>query len=240
VRQSALPDPADGFKRYRERACKRFIAKARAGSYYAIHDLNDRAEDFYSDFWAEWLKHPRELNGPMVPYIAEAMMNKLRHLNSRGPSVRPPQLVNTANEMILTTIAADNLDPAEQTTVKEQMWLGSEIMLGLPERERVVCACVIGRDSKRKGAPLAGYRLAAEKLGISETRAKKLSLRANKRIRAAIDQIEAGTWCERWARSIELVAAGEEGEAAFLRHVAHCTKCRLSVVHLRRRRNEIS
>jgi hypothetical protein len=108
-----------------------------------------------------------------------------------------------------------------------------EVANSLPARERVVRAAVGGRDSKKKDAPPAGYRLAAARLGISEVRAKKLSRRANERIRAAVERIESGQWCERWTRSIELVAAGKPGETGFPRHAEHCVKCRTSVAHLR-------
>lgn len=228
-------DPRVDFERYREAACKRFIAMARAMGYHAFHDLDDRAKDLYSDFWAYWLERPRsELTGPAVPYIATAMMNKLRAISGRGRSVRPSQLVRAESDVILASIAAEDLDPAEWAIVKEQLWLGSEVVHSLPARERVVFAAVIGRDSRKKTTQPAGYRLAASKLGISETRAKKLSLRANRRIHAAIEQIESGTWCERWTRSIETIAAGGDCEAGFRRHVERCLECRMSVVRLRR------
>jgi len=161
-------------------------------------------------------------------------MNKLRDLSRRGRSVRAPELVRSDSDAILETVAADDLEPAEQVVLQEQMWLVSDIVHRLPDREQVAFTAVFGRDSRKKGAPPAGYKLAADRLGVSETRAKKLSLAANKRIRAAVAEIESGTWCDRWASSIEAVAAGGEGDPEFLRHAQHCVQCRLGVVHLRR------
>jgi DNA-directed RNA polymerase specialized sigma24 family protein len=234
IRRGPL-DPNVDFERYREAACKRFVAMARALGHHAFHDLDELAKDFYDDFWADWLSRPsRELTGAPVPYIAGAMMNKLRDLSRRGHSVRAPELVRSDSDAILATIAAEDLEPSDQVVLQEEMWLVSEIVHSLPEREQLVFAAVFGRDSKKKGSPVAGYKLAASKLGVSEARAKKLSLSANRRIRAAVERIESGSWCERWARSIELVAAGKEGEAEFLQHAAHCAHCRLGIVHLRR------
>jgi DNA-directed RNA polymerase specialized sigma24 family protein len=228
-------DPSVDFGRYREAACKRFIAMARTMGHHVYHDLDELAKDFYDDFWTEWLERPRrELSGPAVPYIAGAMMNKLRDLSRRGRSVRAPDLVRSENEAILATIAAEDLEPAEQVVLQEAMWLVSEIVHTLPEREQVAFAAVFGRDSRKKGTPPGGYKLAAAQLGVSEIRAKKLSLAANKRIRAAVQKIEAGSWCDRWASSIETVATGGQGDPAFLRHVEHCAQCRLGIVHLRR------
>jgi DNA-directed RNA polymerase specialized sigma24 family protein len=228
-------DPSVDFERYREAACKRFIAMARTMGHHAYHDLDELAKDFYDDFWTEWLERPRrELSGPAVPYIAGAMMNKLRDLSRRGRSVRAPDIVRSENEAILATIAAEELEPGEQVVLQEAMWLVSEIVHTLPEREQVAFAAVFGRDSRKKGAPPGGYKLAAAALGVSETRAKKLSLAANKRIRAAVQKIEAGSWCDRWATSIETVAAGGQADPAFLTHVEHCAQCRLGIVHLRR------
>ena len=226
-------DPAIDFERYRKASCKRFIKIARVQGHHAFHDLDELAEDLYDDFWTDWLQRRRDrLTGPAVPYIANAMMNKLRDLSRRGRSVRVPQLVRAEDE-IFATIAAENLDPSEQTASEEQMWLLTEVVASLPPRERVAFLAVFNRDSKKKGAPLAGYKLAALQLGVSEVRAKKLSLRANRRIRVAVKQIKSGTWCERWAQSVRLVAAGGEGEAGFRRHAEHCATCRASVVHLR-------
>ena len=228
-------DPAVDFERYREPASRRFIAMARAMGMHSFHDLDELAKDYYDEFWAEWLERPRrELTGSPVPYIAGAMMNKLRDLSRRGRSVRAPDLLRAEGEEILATIAAENLEPDEQVVLQEEMWLVNDIVHSLPPREQVAFAAVYARDSKKKGAPLAGYKLAASQLGVSEARAKKLSLQANKRIRAAVAQIESGSWCDRWARSIELVAAGEEADEEFAHHVKRCVRCRLGVVHLRR------
>ena len=228
-------DPAVDFERYREPASRRFVAMARAMGMHSFHDLDELAKDFYDEFWAEWLERPRrELTGSPVPYIAGAMMNKLRDLSRRGRSVRAPDLLRAEGEEILATIAAENLEPDEQVVLQEEMWLVNDIVHSLPPREQVAFAAVYARDSKKKGAPLAGYKLAASQLGVSEARAKKLSLQANKRIRAAVAQIESGSWCDRWARSIELVAAGEEADEEFAHHVKRCVRCRLGVVHLRR------
>jgi RNA polymerase sigma factor (sigma-70 family) len=226
-------DPTIAFDRYRKAACKRFIVIARTQGHHAFHDLDELAEDLYDDFWTDWLERRRDaLTGPAIPYIANAMMNKLRDLSRRGRSVRAPQLVRAENE-ILATIAAEDPEPSEQTASKEQMWLLTEVVASLPPRERVAFLAVFNRDSKKKGTPPAGYKLAALQLGVSEVRAKKLSLRANRRIRAAVEQIKSGAWCERWTQSIRLVAAGEPGEAAFRHHAEHCAMCRAAVVHLR-------
>jgi len=228
-------DPELDFERYRLPACQRFIVMARAAGHHSFHDLDELAKDFYDDFWTEWLARPRrELAGPVVPYIAGAMMNKLRDLSRRGRSVRAPDILRCEADAILDTVASEKLEPAEQVVLQEEMWLVSDVVHELPAREQVAFAAVFGRDTRKKGSPLAGYKLAAAQLGVSETRAKKLSLSANKRIREAVAQIESGTWCERWASSIETVAAGGVGDPAFLRHARHCVQCRLGVVHLRR------
>ena len=228
-------DPAVDFERYREPATKRFIAMARAMGHHTFHDLDELAADFYDEFWAESLERPgKEFTGSAAPYIAGAMMNKLRDLSRRGRSVRAPELLRAESDEILATIAAEELEPAEQLVLQEEMWQVNEIVHSLPVREQVAFAAVFSRDSKKKDAPMAGYKLAASQLGVSEARAKKLSLAANKRIREAVKQIESGSWCERWAQSIELVAAGGEGEQDFVRHAEHCVRCRLGVAHLRR------
>lgn len=226
-------DPAIAFDRYQKPACKRFAVMARTQGHHAFHDLDELAKDFYDDFWIDWLTRPRdELTELTVAYIATAMMNKLRDLSRRGRSVRVPQLVSDRDE-ILATVAAEDPEPSEQMASEEQMWLLAEVVDSLPRRARVAFLAVFSRDSKKKGSPLAGYKLAALQLGVSESRAKKLSLSANRLIRAAVGQIESGTWCERWAQSIRLVAAGGEGEAGFRRHVEHCATCRAAVVDLR-------
>jgi hypothetical protein len=228
-------DPKVDFERYREATCERFVAMARALGYHAFHDLDELAKDFYVEFWTEWLERPRrDLSGPAVPYIARAMMNKLRDLSRRGRSVRAPQIVTSESEAMLATIAAEDLEPDEQVVLWEQMWLAGDIIRSLPQREQVVFAAVFGRDSRKKGEPPGGYRLAASRLGIREVRAKKLSLSANKRIREAVEKIESGSWCDHWAASIEAVAAGEAGDPDFVRHAQHCVQCRLGVVYLRR------
>jgi RNA polymerase sigma factor (sigma-70 family) len=228
-------DPAVDFERYREPASKRFIAMARAMGMHAFHDLDELAEDYYDEFWVEWLERPgKQLDGSPTPYIAGAMMNKLRDLSRRGRSVRAPELLRAESEEILATIAAETLEPDEQVVLLEEMWLVNDIVHSLPPREQVAFAAVFARDSKKKGAPLAGYKLAASRLGVSEARAKKLSLQANKRIREAVEQIKSGKWCDKWARSIELAAAGEEADEEFAYHVDRCLHCRLGVVHLRR------
>lgn len=226
-------DPTVDWERYREASCKRFIAVARALGHHAIHDLDELAKDLYDDVWADFLARPRELSGAAVPYIARAMMNKLRALNRRGRSVRPTDLARADGEAILETIASEEIEPSEQVVLREEMWLVTEIIDALPAREKVAWAAVFARDPKRKDAPPGGYRLAAAQLGVSTTRAKKLSLRANKRLRAAVEEVRAGRWCKRWAHSIELVATGAEGEPEFLRHAKHCTRCRLDVAQLR-------
>ena len=124
--------------------------------------------------------------------------------------------------------------PVEQLVLQEEMWLVSEVIQSLPVRLQVVFKAVFSRDTKKKGSPTAGYRLAAQQLGVSESRAKKLSLEANKRIRLAIERIEAGEWCDRWAESIELAASGAGATPEFLAHAEHCVTCRLGVAHLRR------
>lgn len=228
-------DARRDFERYREPACRRFVAMARAMGHHAFHDLDELAKDFYDDFWLEWMERPRRtFAGSPTAYISGAMMNKLRDLSRRGRSVRAPEIARDDAEAILATVAASDLEPAEQVVLQEEMWLVTEIVHTLPPREQVAFAAVFGRDSKRKDAPPAGYKLAAAKLGVSEVRAKKLSLAANRRIRAAVEKIETGTWCDRWADSIEQVAAGGEGDPAFLAHAEHCVQCRLGVVHLRR------
>jgi RNA polymerase sigma factor (sigma-70 family) len=235
VRPAPGLDPAVDFERYREPASKRFIAMARAMGMHAFHDLDELAEDYYDEFWVEWLERPgKQLDGSPTPYIAGAMMNKLRDLSRRGRSVRAPELLRAESEEILATIAAENLEPDEQVVLQEEMWLVNDIVHSLPPREQVAFAAVFARDSKKKGAPLAGYKLAASRLGVSEARAKKLSLQANKRIRAAVEQIHSGKWCDRWARSIELVAAGEEADEEFAYHVHRCVRCSAGIVHLRR------
>lgn len=227
-------DPEVDFERYREPACQRFIKYARVLRYDARHDLRDLAEDFYSDFWLTWLKHPDREVGPAVPsYIASAMMNMLRARDYRGRSIRASQFVHTESERLLELVAAAGLDPFEHTIVHEGLAIAAEIVHTLPRRERVAFAHVLGRDSRQKGAPVAGYRSAAAELGISEVRAKKLSLAANRRIRAAREQIESGSWCERWASSIQRVAGGEKGEPGFNRHADRCAECRMGVVLLR-------
>jgi hypothetical protein len=223
------------FGLYRQRACRVFVAVARARGHHAFHDLEDRAQELYADFWLGWLKRSGEREVPSVAYIVAAMMNKLLGINGRGRSVRPPQLVDVE---VMAALAGGAVDPAEAVVLGEQLALAGEIMASLPRRERVAVACVAGRDSKRKGAPPAGYRLAARQLEVSETRAKKLALAGNRRIRAAREQFEAGTWCARWERSLELVAAGRPAEPGFERHARHCARCRLSVARLRRRGGE--
>jgi RNA polymerase sigma factor (sigma-70 family) len=228
-------DPAVDFERYREPTIRRFIAMARANGQHSFHDLDELAKEFYNEFWTEWLERGgREFSGSPTAYIAQAMTNKLRDLSRRGRSVRAPELLRADNEEILAAIASDELEPSERVALQEQMWLVNEVVHSLPPRQQVAFAAVFARDSKKKGSPVAGYRLAAQQLGVSERRAKKLSLEANKRIRAAVQKIEAGRWCDRWARSIELVAAGREGEKDFAAHAEHCLQCRLGVVQLRR------
>jgi DNA-directed RNA polymerase specialized sigma24 family protein len=226
-------DPSVDFERYRKAACKKFVAMARTLGHHAFHDLDDLAEDFYDDFWVDWLeKRSRDrLSGPPVPYIANAMMNKLLDHVRRGRSVRPPQLVHDVeSELILDSFTAKDLDPAEKAILQEELSLAIAILQALPPRERVTRLAVIARTSKKKDAPLAGYKLAASLLRVSERTAKKLSLGANQRIRDAREQIEAGTWCERWARSIEAVAAGEEGESGFSDHARYCLRCQRDVL----------
>lgn len=228
-------DPSVDFERYRTAACERFVAGARARGFHAFHDLEDRAQEFYSEFWVEWLERGcRELNGPAVPYIANAMLNKLRDLSRRGRSVRAPDLVCSENAEILSTIASNELSPEEQAVLIEQLWRVSDVVHSLPRREQVAFLAVFSRDSKRKDAPPAGYKLAAAQLGTSEVRAKKLALRANKRIRDAVERIEAGTWCDRWTSAIEQVAGGGDAGTEFARHAEHCLHCRLGIVQLRR------
>jgi hypothetical protein len=174
-------DPKVDFERYRKAACKRFIAIARTRGHHAFHDLDELAQDLYADFWTEWLeRHGDGLTKPAVPYIASAMMNKLRDLSRRGRSVRAPQLVLGEDEVILASVAAECLDPAERAVARELLQLGCEIIHSLPTREQVAFAAVAGRDSRKKGTSPAGYRLAAAQLGTSEARAKKLSLEANR------------------------------------------------------------
>src|ERR1019366_605376 len=162
-------DPAVDFERYREPASKRFIAMARAMGMHAFHDLDELAEDYYDEFWVEWLERPgKQLDGSPTPYIAGAMMNKLRDLSRRGRSVRAPELLRAESEEILATIAAETLEPDEQVVLLEEMWLVNDIVHSLPPREQVAFAAVFARDSKKKGAPLAGYKLAASPLRVSE------------------------------------------------------------------------
>ncbi len=225
-------DPYVDFELYREATYRRF--KTMASGYRALHDLSEIAKDLYDDFWLELLERPnRELCGAPVPYIAGAMLKKLVGRTYRGRSVHASQLVRADSETIITMTAAQDLQPGEKAILQEQLWRVREIVQMLPERQRVVLAAVIGRDSKKKEAPLAGYELAAAKLGISRTRAKKLAHEANLQIRAAVEQIESGNWCDHWVRSIELVAVGQGGEQEFRRHAAHCLQCQTAVVHLR-------
>ncbi len=228
-------NPTTDFERYRGPASKRFIAMARAKGQHSWHDLDDLAQDFYAQFWADWLDHPKEdFDGLPVPYIAGAMLNKLRDLSRRGRSVRSPELVQVESQEILATVASEDISPVEQLVLEEEMWLVNEVIQSLPVRLQIVFKAVFSRDTKKKGSPLAGYKLAAQQLGVSELRAKKLSLEANRRIRLAIERIEAGEWCDRWAESIELVASGSGATPEFLAHADHCVMCRLRVAHLRR------
>jgi hypothetical protein len=233
-RASGRLDPEVDFERYREPACRRFIRFASMLGYHTRHDLGDVAKDLYSDFWLTWLGHPdRELDAPAAPYIAGAMMNMLRSRDHRGRSVRTTQVVLAESESLLELVAAAGLDPVEHAIVGEELAMSVEIVQTLPWREQVALAAVLGRDSKKRGAPVAGYRRAAAELGVSEVRAKKLCLAANRRIRVAVAQIESGRWCERWASSIQRVAAGEKGEPGFRRHAGWCARCRMSVTRLR-------
>ncbi len=228
-------NPTTDFERYRGPASKRFIAMARAKGQHSFHDLDELAQDFYAQFWADWLEHPKEdFDGLPVPYIAGAMLNKMRDLSRRGRSVRSPELVQGESEEILATVASEDVSPVEQLVLEEEMWLVNEVIQSLPVRLQIVFKAVFSRDTKKKGSPLAGYKLAAQQLGVSESRAKKLSLEANRRIRLAIERIEAGEWCDRWAESIELVASGSAATPEFLAHADHCVMCRLGVAHLRR------
>jgi len=228
-------DPATDFEQYRGACCRRFVAMARAKGQHSFHDLDELAQDFYAQFWTEWLERPKEeFDGLPVPYIAGAMLNKMRDLSRRGRSVRSPEFVQAESEQILATVASEDMSPDEQLVLQEEMWLVNEVIHSLPLRLQVVFKAVFSRDTKKKGAPLSGYKLAAQQLGVSEARAKKLSLEANKRIRLAIERIEAGRWCDRWEESIALVAGGGEGAPEFLAHADHCVMCRLGVAHLRR------
>ncbi len=235
-RASGRLDLEADFERYHEPACRRFIRSASMLGYHTRHDLRDLAGDLYSDFWLRWLKRSdRELVGPAVPYIACAMMNMLRTRDHRGRSVRASQIVRRESEPLLARVVAADLDPVEHTILHEELAMAVEIVHTLPRRERVALAAVLGRDTKKKGAPLAGYKRAAVELGVSEVRAKKLSLAANRHIRAAVEQIESGSWCERWTSSIQQVAAGEKGEPGFYSHAERCVECRMAVLLLRRR-----
>lgn len=228
-------NPTTDFDLYREAASKRFIAMARTKGQHSFHDLDELAQDFYAQFWADWLERPKgDFDGLAVPYIAGAMLNMLRDLSRRGRSVRSPELVQGESEEILATVASEDISPAEQLVLQEEMWLVNEVIRSLPVRLQVVFKAVFSRDTKKKGSPLAGYKLAAQQLGVSEARAKKLSLEANKRIRVAVERIEAGEWCDRWAESIELVASGSGATPEFVAHADHCVMCRLGVAHLRR------
>ena len=230
-------DPSVDWERYREASCKRFIAAARALGHQSIHDLDELAKDLYDDVWVDFLARPRrKLGGAAVAYITHAMMNKLCVLNCRGRSVRSTDLARVDGNAMLKTIASEELEPSEQVVLEEEMSFIREIVEALPAREKVAWAAVFARDPKRKDVP-GGYRLAAAQLGVSTTRAKKLSLQANKRLRAAVEEFRSGRWCERWSHAIELLAAGAEGEPEFLRHAEHCTRCRLGVAHLRHQAN---
>jgi RNA polymerase sigma factor (sigma-70 family) len=228
-------NPATDFEQYRSACCRRFVAMARAKGQHSFHDLDELAQDFYAQFWTDWLERPKEeFDGLPVPYIAGAMLNKMRDLSRRGRSVRSPELVQVESEQILATVASEDMSPDEQLVLQEEMWLVNEVIHSLPPRLQVVFKAVFSRDTKKKDSPLSGYKLAAQQLGVSEARAKKLSLEANKRIRLAIERIEAGRWCDRWEESIALVAGGGEGTPEFLAHADHCVMCRLGVAHLRR------
>jgi hypothetical protein len=235
-KKSRILDPSVDFERYRDAACRRFIAAASRTGFHLHFDLDELAQDFYGDFWLGQIERPRrEPLEPVTPYIVAAMMNKLSDLSRRGRSVRATQMAWADNDMVLARIAAKGLGPAEQMIENEEVWRALEVVGELPERQQVSWIAVWGRHSKKKGSPPAGYRLAAAKLKVRPVRAKKLVLDANRRIRAAADQIESGTWCERWAQAIELAAANQDAGAAVRRHAEHCVGCRLAVAGLRRR-----
>jgi DNA-directed RNA polymerase specialized sigma24 family protein len=227
-------DPEEHFERYRQPASRAFRAKARATGHHAYHDLDEAAQELYNEFWTEWIERPNtELDSPPVPYIAAAMMNKLQARSTRGRSIRGIQMIHGDSERILAITATQDLDPLEQMLQREDLWRLVEIVQSLPPRERVAFTAVLARDSKKKGAPLAGYKLAAASLGVSLARAKKLSHAANKKLRVAVEQIESGSSCERWAHSICLVAAGAQTEPGFRRHTERCTQCRHALAHAR-------
>jgi DNA-directed RNA polymerase specialized sigma24 family protein len=229
-------DPSLDFERYREAACKQFIAIARRLGHHAFQDLKELAKDFYSDFWADLLEKPsrKRLSGSQVPYIAGAMINMLQDHVRRGRSVRPPQLVHDVDGgLILDSLTAKDPEPAEKAILRDELSLTIAILSALPPRERLTRLDVAARTSKKKDVPPVGYKLAALKLGVSERTAKKLSYQANRRIRDIRKQIEAGTWCDRWASSIEAFAANKEGEAGFTEHLRYCSSCQRDV--LRRR-----
>jgi DNA-directed RNA polymerase specialized sigma24 family protein len=227
-------DPEEHFERYRQPAIRAFRARARANGYHAYYDLDEAAQELYNEFWTEWMERSHtELHGAPVPYIATAMINKLRTRGTRGRSIRGNQMIHGDSERILAIIPTQDPDPLDQMLQREELWCLVEFVQGLLPRERVAFTAVRARDSKKKGAPLAGYKLAAAILGVSTVRAKKLSLAANKKLRVAIEQIESGSLCERWARSICLVAAGAQAEPGFRRHTERCIQCRHALARAR-------
>ncbi len=237
-RTSGALDPCVDFERYRAAACRRFIATASSTGFQLHFDLDELAQDLYEDFWLGQIERPRrEPLELATPYIVASMMNKLRSLSSRGRSVRAAQIAWSDSDLLLARIGTEDLGPAEQMIENEETWRALEVVRELPERQQVAWIAVWGRHSKKKGSPPAGYRLAAAKLEVRPVRAKKLALDANRRIRAAAEQVESGDWCMRWEQAIELAAAGRDPGAEFRRHAKHCVSCQLAVVELRRERD---
>lgn len=228
-------DPTRDFERYRQPATTAFCSIARARGLHYFYDLDDAAEESYAQFWADWIARGRDdLEGSRVAYIAAAMVNKLcRRARDDGRSgIR--QTMRDAGGDLGEMIVGREPDHLDFVIQREELWTLAEAAQSLPPRERTAFGAVLQRDSKRKGAPPAGYKLAATKLGVSVGRAKKLSLAANRGMRTALKQIESGAWCQRWSRSIELVLAGGKGEPGFRQHAERCASCRMAIVSRRK------
>jgi DNA-directed RNA polymerase specialized sigma24 family protein len=233
----AVLDATTDYEALRAESLRVFIRMLRRKSQGSFYDLNDVAEECYQEVWSGWLARqlPDVQTANVVTYIASAMYLKFIDRYVRQSRSIRAELLDDLDAAGAFDARSNSMTPEERVLLLEELALAAEVLDSLEPRQQVVFKAIWSRDRKEKGTPIAGRKLAAAQLGISEQRAKKIGLQANKAIRAAVSRIEDGSWCAQFKETIDTVVAGGESTPEFDAHMRRCVTCRVSTAYLRHR-----
>lgn len=209
----------------RARAQQRFVRVLRRWGQHHHHDLDELSQDLYQEAWLALGKRedPPVVERDEAGYLAGVMVNLFltRERRKRLPTTELDGAVSEAVAAMRTT--------HDESVAEFDLSLAHEVIATLPERERAAFVMRWLFD--------LGHEQIASVLGVSHRTARLLVEKAGRRIAPAIEQVEAGTWCDQYQSTLAAIREGwpvdPARRAALEEHVQACAVCRATVGRMR-------